>query len=297
MSICVYIISGRIIVLGGGMVLYIEYVLLDNLVIDYFLIRLLGRTFKDNYRKLRILLSLFIGVMGAVFLPYVIGNVFISIIYRLLIAVVMILVLKVFSSIKSVISRTLCFMGYTALISGLIIGVLSVFNIPYTISGVLLYSMELPMGLMVLILAIVIYVIDRIIKVYLCAISNSKYIHNITIENDGVVVDIRGLCDSGNMLSIDGECVSIISLNLFMKLYSDVGLIDLINKKNNLNNLKNIKYIDVGGVSRKEKLLSFVVDKIKLDNREYCNQRLAMAYKNFDEFDCILSSSYLGVGK
>ncbi len=279
------------------MVLYIEYVVFDNLIIDYCLIKLIGRTFKDSYRKLSIVLSLVVGVLGAVFLPYIIGNTILAIIYRLSVAMTMVLMLKKYNSIKSYISRIMCFMGYTALIAGVIIGVLSLLNIPYTISGVILYGLEIPMGLLILMVVMGIFILDKFIKVFVRVISNSKYICDMTIEDKGVVVDIKGFYDSGNMVSIDGESVSIISIESFFKLYKDMTIIDLLKRNSDMKCLDKIKYINIGGVTSSQKLLSFVVEKIVLNGREYYCQRLAVVHKNFDEFDCILSSNYLGVVK
>ena len=279
------------------MVLYIEYVLLDNLIVDYCLIKLIERTFKDKYKKLSVVLSLLIGVLGAVFLPYIISKTILSIVYRMGIALVMVLLFKKYNSLKGLLARLVCFVCYTALIAGVIIGVLNLLNIPYTVSGVLLYSLEIPMGLLILIIVIGVYLLDKFLRVLVRVISNSKYMCDMSIEDNGVVIDIKGFYDSGNMVSVDGESVSIISIDSFLKLHKNMTIIDLFKRKDNMEGLCKIKYIDICGVSSGQKLLSFVVDKIVLNGREYYGQRLAVAHKNFDEFDCILSSNYLGVIK
>lgn len=279
------------------MVLYIEYVLFDNIIIDYCLIKLLERTFKDKYKKIFVILSLSVGVLGAIFLPFLIGNTILSIVYRLVLAVTMVLLLKKYNSIKAMTTRFVCFIGYTALIAGVIIGVLNLLNIPYTISGVLLYGLEMPMGALILIVVIGITILDKFIKVMVRVISNSKYMCDMTIEDKGVVIDIKGFYDSGNMVAIDGEYVSIISMESFLKLHKDMSIIDLLKRSKEMKGLDKIKYVDISGVSSSQNLLSFVVDKIVLNGREYYGQRIAVAHKNFDEFDCILSSNYLGVIK
>lgn len=286
-------LSVRLFVIGGGMVLYIEYVLIDNLVIDYFLIRLLARIFKDKYKNINIILSLLIGVVGALILPYVNRYTVLAIMYRLLVAVLMITLLKRYNSIKSVITRLICFITCTALLAGLIIGALNALSIRYTISGVMLYDLELPMGLLLAFVVGAVAILDRGLRVILTVATNSKYMCDMVIEDKGSTIKIRGYYDSGNMVCVDGESVSIISIDSFMKLYKNVSIINLID--GNVVGLNKIKYISVGGITTKERLLSFVVDKVVLGGREYYGQRLAVTYKSFDEFDCILSSNYLGV--
>ena len=151
------------------------------------------------------------------------------------------------------------------------------------------------MGLLLAFVVGAVAILDRILRLILNIITNSKYMCDMVIEDNGSTIKIRGYYDSGNMVCVDGESVSIISIDSFMKLYKNVSIINLID--GSVVGLNKIKYISVGGITTKERLLSFVVDKVVLGGREYYGQRLAVTYRSFDEFDCILSSNYLGVVK
>lgn len=276
------------------MVIYLEYVILDNLVVDYFLIKTMSNIFKERYRRINIFISILLGVVSAVFLPYMLGNLFLGVIYRIMSAVLIVLVLKRYKTIKSYLKALLSFVGLTAVLSGLILGVLNAFNIRYTISGVLFYDMDLPMGLLLLIVAIVVWLINKITVAIRSAIKESNYLVDMVIEDNGVSLRVRGFLDSGNMVVVDGESVNIISLDSFEKLHRDISLIKLFENGVKNDSLKEIKYIDIGGIGKKKKYLSFIVDKIVLEGIHYPNQRVAVSYRNFDNFDCILSNYYLG---
>lgn len=276
------------------MTLYIEYVLLDNIVIDYLLIKLMATTFKEKYSRIRIALSLVVGVVGAIFLPYIIKYRILSIFYRLLICTTMILLLKRYVGFVHYIKHLLAFIGFTALLGGLILGTLNLFNIPYTISGVMYYSLELPMGLFVLLMMLGLLLIKKILLVVSKGLKEQNYIYDTIIEDNGVAITTRGYVDSGNMININGEGVSVISCDTFLKLHSDVSLLKLLYGKVNNSELKGISYIRIDGMSQGKEYLSFVVDKLKIGSIEYHNKRVAVANKNFGEFDCILSKDFIG---
>ena len=79
------------------MTLYIEYVILDNLVVDYMLFKLISITTKFKLYKKNLFFACLIGVLSAVFLPYVLQYNYLSVIYRLLSACLMVLVLAKYS--------------------------------------------------------------------------------------------------------------------------------------------------------------------------------------------------------
>lgn len=276
------------------MTLYIEYVLLDNIVIDYLLIRLIANTFRERYSRIRIVLSLVVGVVGAIFLPFIIKYRVLSIIYRLLICTTMILLLKRYAGFVSYLKHFLAFIGFTFFLGGTILGVLNLFNIPYTISGIMYYTLELPMGIFVLFIMLGLLLIKKILLVISRSLKERNYIYETIIEDNGVAITTRGYVDSGNMININGEGVSVISCDTFLKLYGDISLLELLCGKVDSCRLKGMSYIRIDGMSKGKDYLSFVVDKLKIGNNEYYNKRIAVARKNFGEFDCILSKDFIG---
>lgn len=279
------------------MELYIEYVILDNLCVDYFLLRLLGTTFKEKFAKWAYVASLTVGVVGAIFLPYLYGYRILSLVYRVMICLLMILLIKKPRTFKSYLKFVFVFIGYTFLLGGAIISVLNAFQIEYTISGVMCYSLELPMGVLLAIMALSLWVIKKVVQSIVSGLKNGKYLVDIVIRDGNNAISARGYLDSGNLVEVDGNFVSIISLDTFLKLHNEIGLARMLYGKVCDEKLRSVKYIKIGGVASGREYLSFVVDKLAIGNSEYRDQRIAVAYKNFGEFDCILSSGYIGGGK
>lgn len=286
----------KIMAWEGDMVLYIEYVILDNLLIDFCLFRLMEKIFKEKFGWFRYSMGLLLGVLGAIFLPYVLRFRVLSIFYRIVLGLTMVLVIKKPRTFKMYMKYVFTFVGLTALLGGVIIGTLNVLNIRYTISGVICYDLELPMGIFLGILLFGLWCIKKVILCVQSSLKESNYMINIEIEDGEASISARGYLDSGNMVSVDGNMVSILSLDTFLKLHKEIGLHNVIS--GNLDeNLKEVKYVQIDGISKGRKYPTFVVDKMVIADTEYFNQRVAIALKNFGNFDCILNSSFSGVNK
>lgn len=278
------------------MVLYIEYVIMDNLLIDFCLLRLLEKIFKEDFGRLRYFFTLLIGVLGAVFLPYVLRYGTLSILYRIMLCLAMVLAIKKPSTFKMYIKYVFVFAGLTSLLGGVIVGVLNVFNIEYTISGVICYNLELPMSVFLSIVLFGLWCIKKIIICVQSSLKESNYMINIQIKDGESSILARGYLDSGNLVSLDGNMVSILSLDSFLKLHKEIDLCKVIS--GNLKEcLRELKYVQIDGISNGKKYPTFLVDKMIIDNIEYTNQRVAIAFKNFGNFDCILNSGFAGVNK
>lgn len=279
------------------MELYIEYVIIDNLCIDYFLLKLLGVSFKEKFSKWAYACSLTVGVLGAVALPFLWGFRVLSFFYKVMLCLLMVLLIKKPRTFKMYCKYVFVFVGYTFLLGGTIVAVLNALQIEYTISGVMCYSLELPMGVLLGVLVLALLLIKKIVLSIASGLKNGKFFVDIVIRDGGNEVGARGYLDSGNLVEVDGNLVSIISLDTFLKLHKEIGLARMLYGKIDSEKLRSIKYIKIGGVASGQEYLSFVVDNLAIGDSEYKDQRVAVAYKNFGEFDCILSSGYIGVGK
>ena len=279
------------------MVLYIEYVLLDNVILDYILIQFLELTFKEKFKKLNKILACSLATVMTVFLPYIMGLQLILILYKILTAVVFVFLLKKYKTFKKFLTYLMTFVTYTFLIGGACLGIISILGIEYTMSGVLIYSFEFPVSLFILIFAGVLWLLKRIVLVLKNHMKISNYLYDIKLidgmnETSGV-----GFFDNGNNVQDNGQGVNIISLDLFMKLYKEFSIEKIILKNIDTKNLKNAHYIHIGSLSKSQEYLSFTIDKLFINNSICENAVLAVALKNFDNFDCILHSDCLGGDK
>jgi len=276
------------------MVLYLEYVILDNMIIDLLLLNLLGITFKDDFKKKNKLLSCFIGTISALCLPLIINYQVLLIIYKALTALIMILVLKRYKTYKKYFLYLIVFVVYTFLFGGLAIGFLNMFDINYTINGLLLYSCEFPVSVFVVIFWLGCWLFRRVILALNQQMKINNYLYKIELSDNGNTIEGVGFYDSGNTIDRNGECVNIISMEMFLKLHKEYPVEKLLFRNIDESCLKNPSYIDVKSMSSSSKYLSFTIDKMKINKNEYSNVVVAVATQNFKNFDCIINSSLLG---
>lgn len=273
------------------MVFYIEYVLLDNFIMDYVIINLIEITYKFQFKKINKMLSCVLGSLLALLLPYIYGKLLLLNIYRLFIAIFMVLLLRKYKNCKQFITYLILFFSYTFLLGGLSFGIISMLKIDYTLSGVMFYSFEFPISIFILLIYACIRCVKRLIKKTSKDIELSNYLCPITIYNNDKKVDGVGFYDSGNRLEVEGVGVSIITMSMFLKLYGNLPIEKVLLRDIDGLNLKGAKYIDIEGLNKNGSYLSFFIDKMRIGNEDYNNVRVAVTLKNFDKFDCILNSN------
>ena len=276
------------------MELYLEYVILDNIVMDYVLIKFLEITFKNKIKKVNKFVSCLLGTILAFGLPYFMFNVFLLYLYKFITAMVIVVILRRYKGFKHYLKYLLFFMIYTFIIGGVLIGFIGLFNINYSYNGVILYDCELPIGLFVIVLMLSIWVLKRMVGVLKEQLKASKYLCDIVLVDKGVELKATGLMDSGNKVIYNGDCVSIISLDIFMKLHKEINIKKILYKTIDESELRDVDYISIGGIDENKKYLSFKIDNLIVNNESFRNQTVAVSYKNFDAFDCILNSRFIG---
>lgn len=275
------------------MVLYIEYVIMDNLIIDYILLGLLGFTFKENFKKRSKIFSSLIGTISAIFLPYLIKYKILITLYKIMTAMLMILVLKKHKSYAKYFIYLLIFVVYTLLFGGIGIAILNIFDINYSINGLLLYSCEFPVSVFIVIFGLGGWLFKKIIISINQQIKLNNYLYHIRIIDKGNDIEGVGFYDSGNTIVRDGRAVNIISMDLFLKLHKEYSIEKLIFRNIDNSILTNASYIDIGSISSATKYLTFTIDKMIINNFEHENVDVAVALKNFNNFDCIINSNFL----
>lgn len=278
------------------MILYIEYVILDNLVMDYIILKFLEINFKEKIRKRNKFLVCIFGVVTAIFLPFIMKYQLLFFLYKILTACLMVLFIKKYKKIKNYILYLTSFIAYTFLTGGMCFGLINLLGINYTMSGVLIYNFEFPVSLFILIFSLLLWILKLSIIIFKKKLKVSNYLYNIMLFDGDKKIDAIGFFDSGNKVTFEGKGVNIISLNLFLRLYKDFPLEKLYLKQKINYKLKNLNYINIRGLSAKEKYLSFTIDKVIVESHIFENVMLAVALRNFDNFDCILHSNLIGGG-
>lgn len=273
------------------MVIYIEYVLIDNIVMNYLIINFIEATLKNKIRKINKFISCLLGGLMTLLLPYFYTKSLLLFVYKIIVSFSMVIILKKYKSLKNFFTYYILFIAYTFLIGGIIFGIINMLQIDYTISGVMFYSFEFPIGIFVVLGLIGVVLGKKVITTLKKYLRESNLLYPIKLFANNLCVEGVGFYDSGNTLNVDGEFVSIISLDMFMRIYTDIPLEKILLRK--IDNLRGIRYIDIKGLNSNGSFLSFLIDKMCVGSNEFKNVRVAVAIKNFNKFDCILNSNYI----
>lgn len=275
------------------MELYIEYVIVDNWIMDYVLLELLEVTFTCKFNKKNKFFSVLFGVVSAIFLPFVLEYKIVSTFYKIMTSIIMVLIAKKYKNIKSFLTYYFLFISYTFLLGGACIGMITIFGIEYTMSSVLIYNLDLPMGVIVLLLFVIIKLAFKFVKCLKNKLSMANFIYSVKITDGDVTLSVPAFLDTGNNVSFADKGVNIMSLNVFFKLYKDIDLHNVLLKRMSSSELKSVEYLEISGLGKGKEYLTFEVDSMCVNGKIYNLPRMALAMKNFGDYECILHKMYV----
>ena len=274
---------------------YIEFVVIDNLVIDYIIIGFMEMTIGRKFAKWNKYVFLFFGCCVALVLPLIMSYKAISVLYRFATAIVLVLSLKKYRTIKEFLLYYLMFFAYTFFVGGVCLGVIQLLGIEYTMSSVVMYEFDFPFGVFALILLVIIKLMKRVVSKIKNQLKTSSYMRRIRLVDGECSVDGYGMLDTGNSIKYNGLGVSIISVDMVLKLYKDINIQDFFTGKiMDKFDQKGCTYIDIMGIGKNEKYLSFVLEYIEIDNKKFEYPRVAVAMKSLGVYDVILNNDFIG---
>lgn len=228
------------------MVVYIEYVILDNLVIDYLLLKSTFIITNLSVKKKRLVAVSVLGATFSLFYPLISAHRVIVFFIKLLFGLLMVTLCKAYASVKEFYITALVFFTLTFLTGGAIIGL-------YNLLG-LEYSQEISVALMIA----PVYVILKIGVSVIKHIYSKRHVASLTffveITALNKTVCAQGFLDTGNLLFDGDSPVIVLSKTLFKSLLGGSGL----------PKPKKIKVSTVNGVSEK---LSFKCEKLVIKDK------------------------------
>lgn len=276
------------------MTIYIEYVILDNMVVDYYILRLIGVVSKQKYKWKNLFFSCLIGTISAMFLPFILKYKFLVVIYKVITALLMVLVIQKYTSFRKYFFNLGLLFFFTFVFAGVTMAVLNLFQIEYTISGVLLYNLEVPISVFLILFTLGFWLLKKILGSLSIQLKLNNYTYNIKLIDNEKEVEGIGFFDSGNMICKDGQAVSIISSEMFFKLYSDYSVNKFLFKNIDHEKLKDASFIKIKSLSKSSEYLTFRIDKFIINDQEFDNALFAVSSGKFENFDCIINSKLLG---
>lgn len=247
------------------MEIVIEYVLLDNLIINFLIIYLTSKILTISVKKFRIFLSDAFGTGMALILPLVNLPSWTFIILKLLVGVLMVLLAYPTQSVKKFLLQFFTFLSCTALLGGICFALSFLITGSLDVSSLNGNNFKFPVGVIVAVIASYVFFLNGIIKYIAKKQKAKKFIYDIKLVSGDKVLKAQAYLDSGHNLKdpTTSESVTIINYNLFNKMF-DIPLEKILLKSVN-EYLDNARYIDIQTINnKKQQMLIFNLDKIEI---------------------------------
>ena len=208
------------------MQVYIEYAILDNFIVDWFLLRQAAVLLRIKFKKRFLLLAATIGTVVAVVLPIADVPQIISFIIKLLLGALMCFVAVKHSNLVAYVKYFNVFLLLTFLLGGLVIGIMSILGIPYDFEAY--YSNKLmPIGLNVLFGYLLAFGIKRFIARFVSSVLIAPDLYETEISVGGRTFKAVAFFDNGNRLKDEktGLPIIICGEKFFNKLSTSAMLV------------------------------------------------------------------------
>ncbi|MEG1582088.1 MAG: sigma-E processing peptidase SpoIIGA [Clostridia bacterium] len=211
------------------MSVYIEYVIIDNLVIDFLLLFLVFKSLRLKTSLLCIFLSAVVGTSFACIMPLIAPSKFVMILLKIVLSILMILIARKPKSFKSFLLSYLLFYLYTAGLGGVCFAVLMLFGSTIHSASVLVYDLKVPIGICLLIGAIYAVCLSKLASFLSKKREIMPFIRSVNFTIYSCMVSFKAYLDSGNRLydSMTGLPVIVVSScvlerNLKPELYAEI---------------------------------------------------------------------------
>lgn len=275
------------------MEVYIEYVIIDNFVIDYLIVYFTSMILNCKIKKVNKLISVVFGVVCAVILPLISIKIIYLFFVKVLVGLIMVAMLKKYANFREFLITCIVLFSITFLLAGVCYGTNEMFGINTTGGQVLINGFEFPVSVFVLFASIYIYLLIMLIKYLRNRNKLSNFYFDVKITQNNNKYFLRGYLDSGNKLFDDSQPVVVIPLKVFVKIFKDYPIekVALGEAPNNPH------YIYTHSVGEKNKILVLDLDEISIKNNEkskvYTNVKLGISKASFSsDFDLLLHSSF-----
>lgn len=229
------------------MQIIIEYVLLDNFLIDAMLLYLTDKTLKIPISRLGLITASAFGAGFSVVSPLIRVSAIFLVLIKLSVALVMTYMMNF--SHKKILLKFLVFVGYTFAFGGGLIAVFSFLGVSIYDGLNLGYISDLPLGtIIVSSVAFFVFAI-RLIKSAVSERFMSQNSCEIIITLNNKSAKIKGFVDTGNTIkNSQGKSVIVINENTLGLWFSvDERLQLLLNKSLSLRNVESLTISSLGG--------------------------------------------------
>lgn len=260
------------------MTVYIEYVLIDNALIDCLLIFYTYKLLRLPLSKIKLIISSILGGIFALIFPlFSLPKIF-SIACKVVFGLIIEIIPSKIFTFKTMTRLSVCFYLLSFLTGGALMGIESLLNVN---SGQVFLSIYL------VTIYLIVFLVEKAFNVINKSIKQENFTYRVRIETSKTPIEVLGFLDSGNFLFYKNQPLIVIDYSLFNKLI----------KSNEDLKRADIRQIEVSSVNGLKKKNSFIIEKMDIYFREqwntYNNVR-AIVGQTFGKYKVILNLELMG---
>lgn len=266
------------------MIVYIEQVIIDNIVVNYFLLWFCSVLLKEKKSVARFLLASGVGTLFAFVFPMLEISQILLIFLKTMLCVLIILLAFPYKKLKNLFVLCASFFVSTFLLGGVVIGLLVNTFANYSLTnGTFSYVSSVPIGVFILLG----FLLFKAFYDLIIASKNKAKLEKMTFELSvhylNRITKIKAFLDTGNLLVDTKTSLPIIVINF--KVFKQILNIKTEQFLLGEYDVKNKRYQKFETANKQSKMLVFEVDKIcvKFQNEtKVINQAvLGLALNNF----------------
>lgn len=228
------------------MTIYIEIFLLQNVIINFCLLRLTYLTTKCQTNTFTLIFSSIVGSIFSILALYFLDNKTIINITKLICSFIMLKTAFKQTKKQFIFNFILLFI-YTYALGGLIT---SLSNSTYYTSFGIVSSSKINLWFVTTSIIALTYIFELVVKHIKLKINTSNLIYKITLIKNNKKITLNAYLDTGNMLNYNGKPVVVVDLNAYLKLTNTNLFTFLTNQTNEIKThtvagCKNLKVIEV----------------------------------------------------
>ena len=203
---------------------YVEYVILDNFVVDLLILYLVARALKLHSSKWRVVVGALLGTVFAVVSPLLNVSVSLAVLCKIALALLMVAVLAEFKNAKQYFTSVLLFFSFTFLLGGACLGVLSILTNDVASYVSLNYEASVPVGLIVFVVWVYVRIIGEFAQYIYKRKEVNSFLFDCEVETKHAKLNMVGFLDSGNHLFDDalGLPVIVVTEKVFFALFPEL---------------------------------------------------------------------------
>ena len=236
------------------MEIYIEVFLIQNILINFCLLKLVYLTTKIKTTTFKLILSSLLGAVPSVLTAIIIQNNIVLNIVKITTAMLMLIVAFKQTKKQFIFNYMLLFL-FTYAFGGIVISLSS--QVYFTSFGAVLTS-KFSLELICIIFIIFTYVYEHLVKHLKLKINTNSLIYNLKLSHKNNTISINAYMDTGNLINHNGEPVLILDLDAYLKL-TKTNLINFLSS--------NMETISTTTINGSNKLKLFKIDKIEIKNK------------------------------